>query len=167
MRKTMSTTFRKAYFNVAEKLSHILEILLTIFMLTLLISVTLQVMARYIPFFPRFMWTLEVTNFSLMWSIIIGAMVATRERTHFYVDLIPKAVEEKFSTILETIYFTAIFIVSLVFIIYGIPFLKSGLNQTSQFTGLNLGYIYVSIPIAGIVWIIFLVEQLLRKKGDS
>ncbi len=155
------------YSRFVGKVSKLLEILLTLLMITLLISVALQIIGRYVPFIPRFLWTLEVSNFSLIWAILIGAMLATKERTHFYVDLIPEAVEKRFGKFIEATYFAAMFIAALVFIIYGMPFLESGLAQKSQFTGLNLGFIYASVPIAGVVWIMFLIEQLMNKFGEQ
>jgi len=159
-------TFKEHYFKLMKYVAKGLELLLTILMITLLVSVALQIIGRYVPFIPRFLWTLEVSNFSLIWAILIGAMLATKERTHFFVDLIPESMEEKFGLFIEIIYFTAMFTAALVFIIYGIPFLRSGLAQKSQFTGLNLGFIHVSVPVAGVVWIMFLIEQLLHKHGE-
>src|SRR6056297_3326690 len=100
-------TFKEHYFKLMKYVAKGLELLLTILMITLLVSVALQIIGRYVPFIPRFLWTLEVSNFSLIWAILIGAMLATKERTHFFVDLIPESMEEKFGLFIEIIYFTA------------------------------------------------------------
>jgi len=53
--------------------------------------------------------------------------------------------------------------VSLVFVVFGYKFLKMGLIQESETIGLNMGFIYVSVPLAGISWLIFLGENIYRE----
>ena len=41
-------------------------------------------------------------------------------------------------------------------------FTKWGLIQESDITGINLGWLYVSVPISGVSWLVFLVEGILK-----
>ena len=55
--------------------------------LALILSVTLLVAARYLPFVPRWLWPLEIANWAMIWMVFIGASIAVREHRHFNVDL--------------------------------------------------------------------------------
>ena len=47
-----------------------------------------------------------------------------------------------------------------VFIFYGYHYvIKWGMIQNSDITGMNLGLVYISVPFAGISWLIFLAED--------
>src|SRR5947208_17121634 len=56
----------------------LLEILLAACVGILVIPVTLQVISRYTPFIPSYIWTEEMARFLFVWTIMIGAMVGVR-----------------------------------------------------------------------------------------
>src|SRR3546814_18020083 len=53
------------------------------------VPLVLQILARYVAFSPGSVWTEEVAPFCFIWIIMIGAMIAVRDDTHFDVDLLP------------------------------------------------------------------------------
>lgn len=139
----------------------VIERLLILLVLMLLGSVALQVVARYIPFIPRFLWTLEVSNFSLIWAVFLGASLAVRENTHFFVELVPERVVKRFPAVFRTAEIGALLLMALLFAGYGTRFFLQGTEQTSQFTGINLGFIYFVLPFTGLIWLVFLAEKLI------
>ncbi len=155
------------FFKICEWYARLLHKLLIILGITLLISVALQVAGRYIPFIPRYLWTLEVTNFSLIWMVFLGSIIGLREGKHFYVDIFSfhgKALNPTFHTILRVIYYLVVFAVTLIFIFYGYQyFVKWGMIQSSDITGINLGWLYASVPLSGVSWLLFLIENILNE----
>src|SRR5947208_17035037 len=67
----------------------LLEILLAASVGLLVIPVTLQIISRYTPLIPSYIWTEEMARFMFIWTIMIGAMVGIRESQHFEVDVWP------------------------------------------------------------------------------
>src|SRR3569833_2642215 len=67
----------------------LLEILLAASVGLLVIPVTLQIISRYTPLIPSYIWTEEMARFMIIWTIMIGAMVGIRESQHFEVDIWP------------------------------------------------------------------------------
>ena len=67
----------------------LLRILLTVLMGAMIVPVTLQIVSRYTGLIPRYIWTEEAARFCFIWIIMLGAMVAVREGTHFEVDVLP------------------------------------------------------------------------------
>ncbi len=143
--------------------SRFLTGLLIFLMFVLLAAVGLTVAGRYIPFIPRFFWTLEVTNFSLIWMVFIGSIIGVRDSRHFFIDIFGENLPVWFDVLLKIIYYIVTFTVTYVFVRYGYRFFKEwGLIQTSELTGINLGFLYASVPIAGFSWLLFLLQQLYR-----
>ena len=59
----------------------LLKALLTVLMGLLIIPVSLQVLSRYTGIIPRYIWTEEAARFCFVWIIMIGSMIAVRDRS--------------------------------------------------------------------------------------
>jgi TRAP-type C4-dicarboxylate transport system permease small subunit len=137
-----------------------LQILLIVLMGLLMIPVGLQIFARYIGLIPRYIWTEEMARFSFIWIILIGSMIAVRDGTHFAVDLLPQPKTKKGEVLVNLFVDFMIFLVALIFIVWGWPLVKFGLMQTSEMAELPMVFIYSAWPIAGITLLLFLGEKL-------
>ena len=136
-----------------------LQVALTVLMGLLLIPVTLQIIARYLGFIPRYIWTEEMARFCFIWVILVGSMIAVRDSTHFTVDLLPKPKTRRGEAPARRFVDFWIFLTGLVFIIWGWPLVKFGLLQTSEMAELPMVFIYGAWPLAGFTWIVFLIEK--------
>ena len=74
---------------IINPLHRLLQWLLVASVAILIVPVLLQIFSRYVGFIPRYIWTEELARFCFVWMIMIGAMIAVREDTHFDVDLLP------------------------------------------------------------------------------
>jgi TRAP-type C4-dicarboxylate transport system permease small subunit len=137
-----------------------LQILLTSLMGLLMIPVALQIFARYIGFIPRYIWTEEMARFCFIWIILIGSMIAMRDGTHFAVDLLPQPKTKRGEALTNLFVDFIIFLVALIFIIWGWPLVIFGLLQESEMAELPMVFIYSAWPITGITWVVFLGENL-------
>jgi TRAP-type transport system small permease protein len=137
-----------------------LQILLTTAMGLILIPVSLQILARFVDAIPRYIWTEEMARFCFIWIILIGAMIAVRDGTHFAVDLFGAAKTDRRQAISNMFVDFIIFLVAMVFIIWGWPLAKFGLMQESEMAELPMIFIYIAWPVAGITWVFFLAEKL-------
>ena len=133
---------------------------LTFLMGLIIIPVCLQILSRYTGLIPRYIWTEEVARFCFVWIIMIGAMIAVREDTHFDVDLLPHPKTYRSQGIRNLIVHIAIALMALFFSWYGYHFAKFGFIQNSEMSGINMATIYVSFPLAGITWLLFLIEKI-------
>lgn len=127
----------------------------------LLVTVTLQVLGRYVPFIPRWLWPLEVANWAMIWMVFVGASLGVKEAKHFNVDLfMGKTPPRPVYILLKIIYYVFVGFVTLTFILFGYDFLvKWAMIQTSEILMINLGFLYVSVPVAGFLWLLFLIED--------
>lgn len=68
----------------------LLSALLIVSVAILVIPVALQIFSRFTHLIPHYIWTEEMARFLFIWTIMIGAMIGVRERSHFEVDLWPR-----------------------------------------------------------------------------
>lgn len=138
----------------------LLQVLLTLLMGLLMVPVTMQIFSRYIGLIPRYIWTEEIARFCFIWIILIGAMIAVRDGSHFAVDLLPHPKTKRGEAVGRMFVDFIIFLVALIFIVWGWPLVQFGLLQSSEIAELPMITIYIAWPLTGVTWILFLGEKL-------
>jgi len=137
----------------------------------MIVPVTLQIVSRYTGLIPRYIWTEEAARFCFIWIIMIGAMIAVREGTHFEVDVLPTAKTPRGEAIMKLIVYLFMLTFSLVFVAYGYGYAALGYAQTSELTGINLVFIHGAYLMGGLTWVAFLGERILTAiavlRGDE
>lgn len=140
----------------------ILKIALTLLMGLMIVPVCLQIFSRYTGLIPRYIWTEEAARFCFVWMVMIGSMIAVRDETHFAVDLLPHPQTRRREGIYRLLAHIGMLLAGSIFAWYGYQFAKFGAIQTSEMSGINMLTIYVSFPLGGVTWILFLSEKLLE-----
>src|SRR5947199_7278902 len=97
----------------------------------LIIPVTLQIVSRYTALIPAWIWTEELSRFLFIWMVMLGSMIAVREGTHFIVDVVPD-LPPRPSAALQIVANTCVLAMAVVFVWWGIQFVRFGWNQTSE-----------------------------------
>ena len=124
----------------------------------LIIPVTLQIVSRYTALIPSWIWTEEMSRFLFIWMIMLGSMIGLREGSHFLVDLWPELAPRP-AAALQLVANFFILAFALVFVWWGIEFVRFGWNQTSELAELPMTYIFIAWPVTGLVWVIFTAES--------
>jgi TRAP-type C4-dicarboxylate transport system permease small subunit len=137
----------------------LLEILLAASVGLLVIPVTLQIISRYTPLIPSYIWTEEMARFMFIWTIMIGAMVGIRESQHFEVDVWPD-LSRRSEALVRILARLGVLALAVVFVSAGIEFTRFAWNRTSELADLPLWLIHVAWPVAGVTWIVFAGEQI-------
>jgi TRAP-type C4-dicarboxylate transport system permease small subunit len=138
----------------------LLKILLTALMALMIVPVSLQILSRYTGIVPRYIWTEEIARFCFVWIVMIGSMIAVRDGTHFKVDLLPPPKTPRQKGVFDLIVHISMILMALVFAWYGYDFAAFGSIQESEMSGINMLSIYISFPLAGLTWALFLVERI-------
>ena len=118
----------------------------------LLVPVTMQILARFTDLVPPYIWTEELSRFLFIWMIMLGAMIGVRERTHFEVDVWPE-LSARAAARLRIVTNLFVLVFAVVFVHWGIKFVRFGWNQESELAELPMVYIFVAWPLAGVTWI--------------
>jgi TRAP-type C4-dicarboxylate transport system permease small subunit len=126
----------------------------------LIVPVTLQIISRYTALIPSWIWTEELSRFLFIWMVMLGAMIGIREHSHFEVDVWPD-LGPKPAALLRIVSDTCVLVFALVFVWWGIEFVRFGWDQLSELAELPMPWIFVAWPLAGLTWVVFLGESFL------
>ena len=137
-----------------------LQFLLTLLMGLLILPIVLQIVSRFSPMIPHFIWTEEIARFCFIWVIMIGAMIGVRDGAHFHLDLLAEPRNPRARAIGRLWVHAAMLLVALTFVGFGYRFAMFGWAQASELTGLNMLTIHIAWPIAGLIFILFLGEKI-------
>ena len=124
----------------------------------LIVPVTLQIVSRYTALIPSWIWTEELSRFLFIWMVMLGAMIGIREGTHFEVDLWPE-LGSRPAALLRIVSNVFVLVFALVFVWWGIAFVRFGWDQSSELAELPMVYIFAAWPVAGATWVLFLGES--------
>ena len=124
----------------------------------LIVPVTLQIISRYTALIPSWIWTEELSRFMFIWMVMFGAMIGVRERSHFEVDVWPE-LKPRAGALLRIVSNLFVLVFALVFVWWGIEFVRFGWNQHSELAELPMPFIFLAWPVAGATWVLFLGES--------
>ena len=150
----------------------LLNVLLGLSVGILIVPVTLQMISRFTQWIPAWIWTEEMARFLFIWMVMLGAMIAVRDGTHFDVDVWPE-LAPRTNAALRVVSMVFVLVFALVFVWYGTKFVQFGWNQTSELADLPMPWIFVAWPLTGATWLLFGLERLraditfLRGRGDD
>lgn len=143
-----------------DQLCNGLRVLLGLLIAALAIPVGMQVLARYTGIIPVYLWTEELATFIFVWSVMIGAIIAVWDGSHFDVRVIPDAKRPLLVLLQDGFVLVMILAFALVFAWYGIEYAEFGYIQNSVMMRANMMITYISVPIAGVLWTIFTTYRL-------
>lgn len=138
-------------------------------MLLMVAVVTAQVISRYV-FGNPFTWTEELGRYTFVWLSMLGMTIAIKYGSHIALDILVKklrGVPQKSLMILNHL-FVLTFAVILTY--SGMNIVQLGTKQSSPSLGLPMEFVYIVIPISGILMMYFVFNEILRifqqKEGD-
>src|SRR5690349_15696065 len=126
----------------------------------LIVPVTLQIISRYTALIPSWIWTEELSRFLFIWMIMLGAMIGVREQTHFEVDVWPE-LGPRANALVRLVAGLGVLAFAMVFVWYGIEFVRFGWNQSSELAELPMTFIFIAWPVTGLTWLVFQGEVML------
>jgi TRAP-type C4-dicarboxylate transport system permease small subunit len=147
-----------------SKIDNILEKLVLLILVLMLVSVVWQVFSRFVLRAPSTI-TDEISSFSLIWVGLLGAAYAAGKNLHLAIDLIPEHVVKKRENLYNGIVFVSIAVFAFtVMIIGGIRLVQLSFQfgQTSATLEIPLGFIYMVVPISGILICYYTIDTLLN-----
>jgi TRAP-type C4-dicarboxylate transport system permease small subunit len=151
---------------ILSLIDRLLHFLLIATVLLLIIPVSLQIFSRFTELIPRYMWTEEMSRFFFVWLIMLGATLGVRERLHFDVDFLPE-LSGRATHVLLRLSQTAILVFSAVILYWGIEFTQFGWNQTSELAEMPMWWIFIAWPVAGFLWIVFMLDHIFNDSDIS
>ena len=124
----------------------------------------INVILRY-AFASGITWAEEMTRYTLLWTVFIGAGVVTREGTHVSMEAFFNLWPEKFQRIgcLAINLFSISTIVVILYFGIGIVRMVVETGQTSEAAFVPMWIIYGAFPVGGLLMILGYIETAVRQ----
>ncbi|MBV6645014.1 MAG: TRAP transporter small permease [Cyclobacteriaceae bacterium] len=152
---------------VKKTIDSILGRAVAVLMAFLVFDVVWQVFSRYVLQDPS-SFTDELARFLLIWVALLGAAYVTGQRMHLAIDLLPAKVNAAW---LERLIYSLVGLFALLALVIGgirLVNITLTLNQSSSALQLPLGYVYLALPISGmLIFFYALVEMIQPKKHHN
>jgi TRAP-type C4-dicarboxylate transport system permease small subunit len=136
--------------------------LLVLLMVAMVTDVTWQVLSRFVFRAPS-SFTEELAGFLLIWIGLLGAAYALRTRAHLGIDLLTARLSGATKRVAAIVAHTLVLLFALTTMVIGglrLVQLALQLEQISSVMGLRMGYVYLAIPLAGLLMMIFSVGSI-------
>lgn len=157
-------------------LDRMFQTLLMVLMALLVVSVTWQVLSRYLLAVPSH-WTEELARFLLVWIGVLGAAYAFHMKMHLGIDLLALHLRGRSAFWLELFINSAVAVFAILVMIVGganLVAMTWELKQLSAGLGLPMAWVYSVVPLSGglIVWyaldnVVASWHRDLRGQGDQ
>lgn len=144
---------------------------LILLMAVMVLDVTWQVFTRFVLRNPSG-FTEELAGFLLIWIGLFGAGYAYRVRAHLGIDVLTAKLPDARKRISEIVVASIVFLFAFFVLLIGgwrLVELTFTLKQISAVMGIPMGYVYLVLPLTGLLFmyysVYFILEALKEKKN--
>ena len=147
-----------------QRIDHLLEKFLAGIMAILVVDVLWQVISRYVLSSPS-SFTDELAGFLLIWVGLFGAAYVAGKKEHLAIDLILRSSGPGRKRVLEIFISACIILFSLTVLGIGgtwLVYTRFALEVKSAALQIPLGYVYIVLPISGVLIVYFTIDNLMN-----
>jgi TRAP-type C4-dicarboxylate transport system permease small subunit len=152
--------------SLVERLERIQTWITCGFIAVLTVCVSVQVFVRYVLQKPLFLWSEELARFILIWMVFLGIGVGVKNDGHFAMDVLPPLLGRRWGAVVRLFSDLCMGVILILLILAGLRFSWFGLFQNSPNMEILMAWIFISIPIGGILALIYLVERIQQRVRD-
>jgi len=158
---------------VLKGTDRLLAIVLELLMGVMVLDVTWQVLSRYLVRHPS-PYTEELARFLLIWIGLLGASYAYRQMMHLGVDVLVQKLKGATRLWVDALVHSLVLLFAVFVMVWGgfrLVLLTLELNQISAALQIKMGYVYLVIPLSGLLItfyaLLFLRDTYWRSRGKT
>lgn len=162
------TAFLEKYSRFLNKISKLIEFLLIILLGSGVLVVLIQITGRWFGSVPP--WTEEYARYSMVWLGLIGSSLLVRSNSHLGVDIFLLIMNRGMKKFAQYLGVVTTAVLGAILIYYGIFVTMRNMDQLSPGLNIPFAYVYLSLPIAGILFVLYCIERialLAANKGEE
>ncbi|MFV0593723.1 MAG: TRAP transporter small permease [Draconibacterium sp.] len=147
-----------------QKIDKIIEIVLVALMSILVIDVLWQVFSRYVLSAPS-SFTDELAGFLLIWVGLLGAAYVAGKNEHLAIDLLLQKMKGEKKRRMQIIINSIVGVFALFVMVIGgvwLVYTRFYLEVNSAALALPLGYVYLVVPVSGLLIIYYSIDNSLN-----
>jgi TRAP-type C4-dicarboxylate transport system permease small subunit len=129
------------------------------------LNVLWQVLTRWVLQDPS-SYTEELARYLLIWIGLLGAAYAAGQKLHLAIDIVPTRLTGRARDGLEIAIEACIFLFALAVMVVGgmrLVLLTLRFDQVSAALGVPLGFVYLVIPLSGVLIMIYAVIEIIER----
>jgi len=150
---------------IREVLVRSLEIMVMAITAALVLDVVWQVITRFVLTSPS-TWTEELATMLIIWVSLLGASVGFVRKSHLGVDYFVNKLPDKLRAAVEIIAYLFIGLFAAGVLMYGgyqLAHRTLTYGQPSPALGIQMGYVYLVLPVSGFFILFFSLEIIVEK----
>lgn len=120
-------------------------------LLGIVIVITWQVVARYLPGLAIPRWTEEISLILMVWLSLLGSGLAVRAGEHLAVDIVLRQFPERLQALITRLVWLIVTGFGVYLLIYGWELASRTMSQTFSATKLPVGLMYWALPAGGLL----------------
>ena len=140
-------------------IANIPEIIGGLTMLAITLMLFAGVIWRYF-FVDPLSWTDEIARAMFAWLAFIGAAVGVKRRLHSTITVITLWLPPKWHRMTTIVGLVATGVMASVLLYTGAHETAANFNQVMPVTGLSRGWLYLAVPVSGLLMLVYLVPQM-------
>ena len=154
--------------HVLDAMERILNRTIVLFTGTLLFSLAIiifiQVIFRYV-LEDSLSWSEELTRYMMIWMTFLATGYVVGKRGHSNIDILTSQLSPQWRMRIDKANSVLLIVFSCMIVRYGIEFMSYGARQTSSALLIPMHYVYLAIPVGGVLMLFYAVVILLRQEG--
>ncbi len=130
----------------------------------MVVDVTWQVVSRFVLRSPS-SFTEELAGFLLIWIGLLGAAYGVKTRAHLGIDILVDRLGGTWRKGVEVVAHTLVLLFALSTMVGGgiwLALLAFRLDQISAAMGIRMGFVYLALPLSGLLIALFSLEPIAR-----
>ncbi len=154
---------------IRQKIDKVLELVLVAIMSILVIDVLWQVFSRYVLASPS-SFTDELAGFLLIWVGMLGAAYVAGKNEHLAIDLMLQKMKGVKKRRLQIFINIIVGVFALFVMVFGgswLVYTRFYLGVTSAALALPLGYVYLVVPVSGILIAYYAIDNSLNQNTEE
>ena len=156
-----------------KRVDRLLEFVLAVLMGVNVLNVLWQVFTRFVLRDPS-SFTGELARYLLIWVGLLGASYAAGKKMHLAIDVVLQTLKDKRKIAVEITIQIFIFLFSFLVMMLGglrLVAITLTLNQISAALRIKLGYVYLALPLSGLLIMfyasVFILERFQAPRGKK
>ena len=149
--------------------TRILTYFLTFLMGSMVLAVTWQIFTRFILNDPS-IYSEEIAGFLLIWIGMLGSTFALHKKSHIGIDILTKNLKGSQKVLSDFIISCIVILFALTALVIGgsrLVYITFTLNQISPALGIKMAYVYLVVPISGLIMITYSINFIKESLEDS
>ena len=152
---------RSRYQRIEDLVVSIVRAVVVALLVGIVFAISWQVLTRYVPGLPVPRWTEEVSLILMVWLAMVGSALAVRTAEHLAMDVLHRQVAPALRAPLIRLVWLLAAAFGAYLVWYGWELSMRTMLQTFSATKLPIGWMYLGIPVGGVLMFLFSVKNVI------